>query len=74
MAEVIAETVDQALESHRVTVSRMARLPKRLRQVRSSSPTLPPGPIDSWADELVGSPVRLVDGARLLSERFGEAR
>ena len=73
MAELIAESVDAALATPRVTAARLTTLPKRLRQVQTCAPTLPLGPIDAWADELVGNPARLVDGARLLAARFGDA-
>lgn len=69
-----ATAIGAALSSPRVTAARLAGLPARLRRTVASASTVPFGPIDGWADELVIDPARLVDGGRLLADRFAAAR
>jgi len=73
MAEVVAEEVDDALSSGRVTSARLSEIPKRLGAVRASAKMLSPGPIDGWADELVTDPTGTVDGLRAVAARFARA-
>ena len=73
-AEAAADVIDTALDSAHVSAARLAGLPQRLRATQAASRTLPFEPVDSWADEFVVNPTRLVDAARLLAERFGPAR
>jgi len=73
MAEAIAEAVDDALASGRVTSARLSVVPKRLRAIAAAARLVPAGPIDSWADELVSDPTGMVEGLRAMAVRFAGA-
>ena len=73
MAEAIAEAIDDALASGRVTSARLSVVPKRLQAAAAAARLVPAGPIDAWADELMSDPTGIVDGLRSVAVRFAGA-